>query len=505
MAASAPSAPPARPARRRFRPADAAAFLLAATISATATAATPTAPVAFTLTASPIALTALAAAALDTRFALRPVPVSARAALRPAALSLTFTAHASVSVNTSAQWRQHWLDVHAARQSVLNAIDANNRALAKQAGSAAQAAADAVVATNTRIDVIDDTLTAEAIRIAALTTRITAAETDLTAHGSALTTLQTTTSAHGQTLTSHATQLTSVSTSITNLNGQVTNIASAQTLLQVEVDSLGAAKGTWGVYFDINGHISGLQSINDGIKSEFNVSASAFRLLNPGAANGMEIQDGHLRVWRGGTQRIIGNGFGVGGELMDYFGPSVGAANANKTNAVMWMDRDGNAAFNGQITAGNIVGTFQSGSIIDWSGSVLLCAAFQPPLGFQVITTFTLPAPVLAGQTHVPMITLSVGLNELTRGVRIVVDELHNTTWMPIIEHYPPHVLVQRGSNRFPAVWERTITISGIGSPTTTACQFRVRAASEEHAISLTENDLNAYVISVKGYAVGLR
>src|SRR5690606_23725087 len=72
----------------------------------------------------------------------------------------------------------------------------------------------------------------------------------------------------------------------------------------------------------------------------------------PAGADGMEIQNGYIRVWKGSSQRIIGNGFGANNDLMDYFGPNVGVANASKSNAIMWMDQSGNAYWGGSLSAG---------------------------------------------------------------------------------------------------------------------------------------------------------
>jgi len=108
-----------------------------------------------------------------------------------------------------------------------------------------------------------------------------------------------------------------------------------------------------GFFTDVNGNIGGIQNKNNGTTSEINMLANVLNILSPGAADGLEIQKGYLRVWRGNSQRIIGNGFGVGGEgLIDYFGPNVGAAAASKLNATMWMDYSGNAYWGGAISAG---------------------------------------------------------------------------------------------------------------------------------------------------------
>jgi len=99
--------------------------------------------------------------------------------------------------------------------------------------------------------------------------------------------------------------------------------------------------------------VSGLRAHNDGTVAGLDILATIFRILSPaGAPNGLELQNGTLRVWRGNAQRIIGNGFGTNADLMDYFGPNVGTANASKSNAIMWMDIHGNAWWGGDITSG---------------------------------------------------------------------------------------------------------------------------------------------------------
>ena len=113
---------------------------------------------------------------------------------------------------------------------------------------------------------------------------------------------------------------------------------------------------------DVNGNISGVQIKNDGTSSEINLLASVLNVLSPGAVDGLELRDGYLRVWRGNVQRIVGNGFGPDG-LMDYFGPNVGAGNASKGIATMWMDVNGNAYWGGALAAGVRRNANQSTSI----------------------------------------------------------------------------------------------------------------------------------------------
>ncbi len=105
--------------------------------------------------------------------------------------------------------------------------------------------------------------------------------------------------------------------------------------------------------------------------SEINFLANVVNILTPGGADGLEMTKGYLRVWSGSSQRIIGNGFGTDG-LVDYFGPNVGAANANKANATMWMDRNGNAYWGGAIAAGILRNANQSSSIQTTGNGVLV-------------------------------------------------------------------------------------------------------------------------------------
>lgn len=105
------------------------------------------------------------------------------------------------------------------------------------------------------------------------------------------------------------------------------------------------------LFTDVNGNIAGTQIKNNGTTGEINMLANVLNVISPGAVDGLELRDGYLRVWRGNVQRIVGNGFGPDG-LMDYFGPNVGAGNASKAVATMWMDVNGNAYWGGSLAAG---------------------------------------------------------------------------------------------------------------------------------------------------------
>lgn len=253
------------------------------------------------------------------------------------------------------KWRELWLAVYEKRQALLNAIDANNLELAKQAGVLAGANASAIVQTNTRVDLVDGRVTTEAQRVTVLTGRVGNVEGTQTAQGTAISNLQTTQTSQGNTLTSHSQQLVSVQSSITTLDGKVTVNANATTALDARVSvneqGIAQAQATWGVYLTAGNVISGVQSINNGIIAEFNVMAHVFRVISPaGSATGLEWQNGYLRSWGGSAMAVIGSGFGTD-NLMLFLGPNVGATAAKKSNAAMWADNAGNAGFSGSITS----------------------------------------------------------------------------------------------------------------------------------------------------------
>ncbi len=147
------------------------------------------------------------------------------------------------------------------------------------------------------------------------------------------------------------------------------------------------ASAQWNLGVQANGISAGLQLGVTGQTSAFNILASAVNILTPGGADGFELTNGYLRVWSGNSQRIIGNGFGGDG-LVDYFGPNVGAANANKTNATMWMDRNGNAYWGGAIAAGILRNAAQSTTTQTIGTSVLVGSFDTNGRNKQVVVGF---------------------------------------------------------------------------------------------------------------------
>jgi hypothetical protein len=121
----------------------------------------------------------------------------------------------------------------------------------------------------------------------------------------------------------------------------------------------------YSMYVTADGLTGGMVMKNDGRIVDMKILANVFQILSPNQPDGIEMRDGYIRVWKGNSQRIIGNGFGNSGEgLIDYFGPNVGAAAASKANATVWMDVNGNAYWGGALAAGIRRNAAQSTSIV---------------------------------------------------------------------------------------------------------------------------------------------
>ncbi|WP_313171480.1 host specificity factor TipJ family phage tail protein [Stenotrophomonas sp.] len=105
------------------------------------------------------------------------------------------------------------------------------------------------------------------------------------------------------------------------------------------------------VTLDVNGYISGTQSMNDGKRSSFSILANIFRVISS-ASSGLEWQNGYLRAYSAGIQLVLGINFGAASNLCFWYGPNVGVGNCNKSNGTIWFDNTGGAYFGGSLSAG---------------------------------------------------------------------------------------------------------------------------------------------------------
>ena len=101
---------------------------------------------------------------------------------------------------------------------------------------------------------------------------------------------------------------------------------------------------------DVNGHVSGMYSANDGTRSSFSFLATVFRVIS--GATGLEWQNGYLRAYAASVQLVLGINFGAASNLCFWYGPNVGAANCTKANGTIWFDNLGGAYFGGSLSAG---------------------------------------------------------------------------------------------------------------------------------------------------------
>lgn len=96
-----------------------------------------------------------------------------------------------------------------------------------------------------------------------------------------------------------------------------------------------------------------MRSVNNGFRSTISFLTSTFRVVsNVLNGAGMEWEDGYLRIFATTVQMILGFNFGADNDLVFYYGPNVGAAEARKSNATIWFDKLGGAYFGGTLRAG---------------------------------------------------------------------------------------------------------------------------------------------------------
>ncbi|MGY6517470.1 MAG: phage tail fiber domain-containing protein [Lysobacteraceae bacterium] len=161
------------------------------------------------------------------------------------------------------------------------------------------------------------------------------------------------------------------------------NTASIQQQAQV-IDGLEAE---WTLKLDVNGYVSGIGLANDGQTSDFMVLADRFSIVTPGTnpvvpfvatAQGVFIKDAFIqnltvdKITSGSLtadvkpttgkivletathMKVIGNGFGAQGNLLEWFGPRMAVGQCSTSNGITYVTTNGNAYFGGSLTAGTL-------------------------------------------------------------------------------------------------------------------------------------------------------
>ena len=132
--------------------------------------------------------------------------------------------------------------------------------------------------------------------------------------------------------------------------------ASVTESLSAEVDSVdGRLKAKQTVATDVGGRWIGFHTENDGLRGGTEFLMDYFRLhAADGKSASMEMTENYLRVFNSSYQKIIGVGFGAGGELMEWFGPNVGAANCTTANCIECKTTSGQTFIRGSNAQGSM-------------------------------------------------------------------------------------------------------------------------------------------------------
>ncbi len=148
---------------------------------------------------------------------------------------------------------------------------------------------------------------------------------------------------------------------------------------------------------DVNGYVAGFGLWNDGATSTFNILADHFAIVSPGYpgivpfavdANGVYMNNAYIRnltvdkitggsinaEWAlnstngrivldtGAFMKVLGVGFGVFGDLIEWFGPKMAISQCSKSNATTYVGTDGSAYFGGSLSAGKLYNAAHSTS-----------------------------------------------------------------------------------------------------------------------------------------------
>ena len=108
---------------------------------------------------------------------------------------------------------------------------------------------------------------------------------------------------------------------------------------------------------NVNGHVSGMVSKNDGQRGVISFLADVFEIIASGTV-GVRFtrrNGGYfMRFYAASVQTILGINFGASNNMCFWYGPNIGEENCTKQNGTIWFDNAGSAYFKGAIIAGAI-------------------------------------------------------------------------------------------------------------------------------------------------------
>ena len=205
------------------------------------------------------------------------------------------------------------------------------------------------------------------------------------------------------------------------------------------------------------------------------VNSGTFRTYNLDA-NGAIINPNEFRV------EITNN-------VNDTWPLWVGSGVKNANNAVFWLDRSGNASFKGKVQANNMMGSLQRSVSVDISTDQ--GAAYGQDV---ILASFTLPAPVLLGESHVPFVSIMVNHDQAMGTECYIEYQAPGGSWQIIAETHADVV----GGSSDARNYRTSEMLVGVSPGTASATNFRVRF---KHFYS----GVNVVTHSVRGAALGIR
>jgi len=129
--------------------------------------------------------------------------------------------------------------------------------------------------------------------------------TQASANAGAVSALQVTVTQQGNTIAAQGSAITAVNARVDG-KADASAVQSLDTRVTVNEQGVLSYKASWVLTLDVNGYITGAQSVNNGTKGTFTIRADVFRLISPsGSGARTEFSDGNWRVYDGGgTLRV---------------------------------------------------------------------------------------------------------------------------------------------------------------------------------------------------------
>ena len=150
-----------------------------------------------------------------------------------------------------------------------------------------------------------------------------------------------------------AEQYGAVTARLDNVSG---GTASVEQIFSAQADALGNLSARAGLAVTAGGIVSGIYvTAADGSNGQISDITFAAMTINVSTAK--------LIFNNGAVMKVLGTGFGVGNEFIDWFGPSMPFSQCSRTNGTVWQTVSGDAYFGGSLSAGALTNGGQTSSI----------------------------------------------------------------------------------------------------------------------------------------------